>query len=50
MKKGKILKAIEDESIDDNDIYLEEARVLLVDDDELTPEEAAFMQGYEEAG
>ncbi len=35
---------------DDENIYSEESRELLVDKDELSPEEAAFMKGYEEAG
>ncbi len=32
------------------DIYSEEMRELLLDEDELSPEEEAFMRGYEEAG
>lgn len=49
MKRDKKLKVVKDDWVDD-DVYSEKARVLLVDDDEMTPEEAAFMQGYEEAG
>ncbi len=36
----------EDES---EDLYKEYDREALVEDDELTPVEAGFMQGYEEA-
>ncbi|MBD3354441.1 hypothetical protein GF361_00470 [Candidatus Woesearchaeota archaeon] len=47
--KNKYVK--EDEYFeDDENIYSEESRELLVDEDELSPEEAAFMKGYEEAG
>jgi hypothetical protein len=35
--------------VNEEDFYSEEARVLLVEDDELSPEESGFMQGYEEA-
>lgn len=34
----------------DDSIYSEESREDMVDEDELSPEEAAFMQGYEDAG
>ncbi len=36
--------------MDDESIYSEEFRENMVDEDELTPEEAAFMRGYEDAG
>ncbi len=31
------------------DFYSEDARCVLVDDDSISPAEAAFMQGYDEA-
>ena len=34
---------------EEHDIYGESSREELVDGDELTPEEAAFMQGYMES-
>jgi len=34
----------------DNDIYEEEMRELLLDSDEVSDWEEAFMRGYEEAG
>ena len=37
------------ESDEDNDIYSKDARELLLDDDELSPMEEAFMNGYEDA-
>ena len=39
---------IDEESDDDKDIYSKDARELLLDDDELSPMEEAFMNGYEE--
>ncbi|MBL7055437.1 hypothetical protein ISS07_00830 [Candidatus Woesearchaeota archaeon] len=39
----------EPEFIDDESIYSERVRDQLVDDDELSAEEAGFMKGYEEA-
>lgn len=41
---------IEDDWIDDENIYAEDSRNILLDEDEISLEEAAFMQGYEEAG
>ena len=35
---------------DDENIYSEDVRELLLEDGEITPEEEAFMRGYEEAG
>jgi len=35
--------------VDEEDFYSEEARILLVEDDELESWESGFMQGYEEA-
>ncbi|MBW2995909.1 hypothetical protein KY332_01280 [Candidatus Woesearchaeota archaeon] len=34
---------------DDENIYSEDVRELLLEDGELSPEEAGFMQGYDEA-
>lgn len=34
---------------DDEEIYNEEGREASVEDDEISPEEDGFMQGYEEA-
>lgn len=36
--------------MDDNNIYEKESREELVDDAEISPEEAGFMEGYDEAG
>ncbi len=47
----KKFKFDEDEFFaDDENIYSEEAREMLLDEDELSPEEEAFMRGYEQAG
>jgi hypothetical protein len=35
---------------DEENIYSEESREMLLDEDELSPSEAAFMRGYDEAG
>ncbi|HLC19668.1 MAG TPA: hypothetical protein VJK72_02035 [Candidatus Nanoarchaeia archaeon] len=32
--------------IDEEDFYSEDARILLIEDDELSGEEEGFMQGY----
>ncbi len=40
---------IENENLDE-DVYSEEMREMLLDEDELSVEEEAFMRGYEEAG
>ena len=42
-------KVFEEEYFDEENIYSEEARALLLEDGELSPEEEAFMRGYEEA-
>ena len=34
---------------DEEDIYQSSDRLILVEDDEISPEEEAFMKGYEEA-
>lgn len=39
----------EEESEDDIDIYTKNIRELLLEDDELSPMEEAFMAGYDEA-
>ena len=36
--------------LDEENIYEEVSRDLLLEDDELSPEEEAFMRGYDEAG
>jgi hypothetical protein len=41
--------AEDEESKDEESIYDEEGREDLVDDGEISSEEAGFMQGYEEA-
>ena len=40
----------DDENEDDINIYSKEVRELMLDDDELSPFEEAFLQGYESAG
>jgi len=39
----------EKEFIDDESIYSKEVREQLLEDDELSPTEAAFMAGYDDA-
>ena len=39
----------EDDYFDEENIYSEEAREMLLEEDELSPEEEAFMRGYDEA-
>ena len=39
----------EPQELDDDSIYSEEVRDKLLEDDELSPMEAGFMQGYDEA-
>lgn len=48
MPKSKY-KSDEEDSEDDISIYSRNARESLLDDDELTPIEEAFMSGYEDA-
>lgn len=38
-----------DENLDDDSIYSQAVRDRLLEDDEMSPMEAAFMQGYDEA-
>ena len=49
MEKGILVDKELDSSLDDENIYSEEVRDRLLEDDELSPMEAAFMQGYDEA-
>ena len=49
MKKD-IVKTIEEEGLDEDNIYGREARLHLMEDGEISPEEAAFMEGYDYAG
>lgn len=37
------------EELDEESFYLQDARDLLVEDDEITPVEAAFMKGWDDA-
>jgi hypothetical protein len=46
---GKVVRTLDEETLEDDSIYTRESRLHLVEDDELTPTEEAFMQGYEEA-
>ena len=45
----KVVKTLDEESLKDDSIYTREARLHLIEDDELSPWEEAFMEGYEEA-
>ena len=47
LKEKRVEK--EEEGSDDNTIYSKSAREILLDDDELSPMEEAFMNGYEDA-
>jgi len=49
MKEEKIIDKEIDYFLDDESIYSEDVRDQLLDDDELTPSEAGFMKGYDEA-
>lgn len=44
-KKARMRKGEND--IDDEDVYSHEARDMMVEDDEMSPEEEGFMDGYE---
>ena len=39
---------VDDENAEDGDVYDHDGREHLVDDDEMSPEEEAFMEGYDE--
>ena len=47
--KRNIVQTIEEEYFAEDTIYAREERLHLIEDGEISPEEAAFMQGYEEA-
>ncbi len=42
--------AVEDDGVEDESIYSEDTISMLLEGDEISPEEAAFMKGYDEAG
>ena len=46
---GRNKKYMEDEVLEEN-IYSKKAREMLLEDEELSPEEEAFMRGYQESG
>ena len=48
MKKN-IVQTIEEEGFAEDTIYVREERLHLVENGEISPEEEAFMQGYEDA-
>mgnify|MGYP006926862578 CR=1 FL=1 len=39
---------VDDKNAEDGDVYDHDGREHLVDDDEMSPEEEAFMEGYDE--
>ena len=45
----KKVRRVEDDWVDDQDIYSDDFRELLIEDDAISAEEEAFMRGYEEA-
>ena len=49
MEVRKRFREIEDDWIDEVDVYSDKARRLLVEDDEMTPAESGFMEGYDDA-
>ena len=49
MEKEFLIDKLVDETLDDENIYSEQVRDQLLEDDELSPMEAAFMRGYDEA-
>ena len=48
-EKGDFLHIAEEENLGDDSIYSEATRDQLLEDDELSPMEEAFMRGYDEA-
>ncbi len=46
----KITDKIAEELLENEDVYAEDSRELLLEDGEISAEEEAFMRGYEEAG
>tara|TARA_Y100000294_G_scaffold167506_1_gene176731 strand:+ start:1172 stop:1327 length:156 start_codon:yes stop_codon:yes gene_type:complete len=49
MEKEFFVDEETEQMLDDESIYSENVREQLLEDDELSPQEAAFMQGYDEA-
>jgi len=49
MKKEFFVDEEIEQMLDDESIYSEDVRDELLENDELSPQEAAFMQGYDEA-
>lgn len=49
MKKIFLLDAELEENIEDDSIYSEDVRDQLLEDDEISPNELGFMNGYDEA-
>ena len=49
MEKEIIIDKELEQNLDDESIYSEDVRDQLLEDDELSPTEAAFMQGYDGA-
>lgn len=47
--KKHLVKTLEEENLTDDSIYTKEERLHLIEDDELSPWEEAFMEGYERA-
>ena len=41
---------VEEDWMEEENFYSEDTRTVLLDGDEISPEEAAFMKGYDEAG
>ncbi|MBD3310160.1 hypothetical protein GF351_02990 [Candidatus Woesearchaeota archaeon] len=50
MKKKQFWIELEEDEGFGEDVYSEDIRETLLENDELSPEEAGFMQGYSEAG
>lgn len=48
-EKGDFMQIPEEENLEDDSIYSEATRNQLLEDDELSPMEEAFMRGYDEA-
>ncbi len=47
--KSRLRNKDSNDNIDDNSIYSKDTRDSLLEDDELSPMEEAFMNGYEDA-
>ncbi len=50
MKAAEFIRQIEKELHDAEGIYSEEVREDMLDNDQLTPREEAFMRGWDQAG